>query len=159
MARKYGWICARRVNSTEKTEDERADISIYTVYYCIRLDLILYGQTDVLNALGLVSKSMAEKDQNLNQLELVRSRATAARQGIFGEIKVTLRLMEGSTEFVQWGTLHRTSLVYNTEMNRNKFRDTLLPLIWTVGPDDSKYQIVPGSITEKKLKRTTPNFG
>jgi hypothetical protein len=138
-------------DTDKKQKEDMIEVNYNKMYYCVKVSLLMYAQPDVRSALGLVlKKEINEKDQVLC---FDHVKAYTLENGILGEIKITFRLMEGSSEFVQWGKLHRSSLLYNMNIDKNKLRDRLLPIVWTIGPNSSRYQIVPDSMVEKKFKR------
>lgn len=136
-------------------------LPVVYIYYCIRLIRIYYVQDDVRQVLGLIPETQVRSMNPLPNITIINRGTEAARRGYFGSVQVTFIAEDPDRTYADWGVEHKTYLVHNPDLSPIVMAGQLRLLRWrfTLNNEEYVYKIKPGSIVQRKAKRTTPRFG
>lgn len=120
-----------------------------TFYSCERLRQVL-GLYPGSTALDEKVPITALKLNNVTELSKI---------GALGEMNCTLRPVKPNTTYGSLGALHKTSFFFTLDKSLQEVATNLRAVKIKIARTEVEYEVVPGSLTLKKQKRTTPHFG
>jgi hypothetical protein len=144
-----------------KTETEIGSTSTPTdgfIWLIFNLESTFYSCPELRNVLGLYPGTSASAETTAVTAIKVNNTSELCRMGALGQLKLVLKAEESARTFGNLGQVHRTSFFYDLNKSIRDVARGLRDVKIKVGGTDIVYSVVPGSISEKKSKKTTPHF-
>lgn len=154
--RQYNYFC---VQKTYHVPGGAAGAAGVDVWVAMRVESTFLLSNNLYQDLNFERRSVLETQNPIPNIEVESTVAGAARRGLVGEIKFTLVSTDANNVYAPFGTRYVTSIIFSLELSLRHVADVLRGHQFVFGPNNSPYTVIPGSIIEKKRKKTTPHLG
>lgn len=131
------------------------------VWYWVATNLNdeVYGCPRLRNILGIWPEQFARDMTNGPSIIIVNNSQELCRMGVCAEITCTVKAVDYSDIYEPFGVEHTTSFLFDLNKSLKEVANNLLAGTFEFGPNPSKYQVVAGTIKQKKRKATTARLG
>lgn len=133
------------------------------IFFGVRLQDVFLSQERFAAKLGFVDRQaildkLVEKEKP-TFLKL-NTQSNAARMGLIRELSIQIVPKYKESEIFPYLDRYKTTLPYNAGLNIRDVVDTIYKAEFTLGEGENTaiYVVDPGSLKEKKAKRTTPTY-
>lgn len=119
-------------------------------YAGVRLDKLLYMQSEVRKGLGLLIGEELRGANARTTKKLFRNFFDAAAIDVFSSAYVTFEKKSGATYF-PWGERHKTYVAYDARKSFDNICEYLYSAEFKIG--EGLYTVVPNSVKERRARR------
>lgn len=158
ISRKIGSYAIKYPVKIESTEEATPGIVQGTIWLVCNLEQTFYSCERLRQVLGLYPGSAASEETTQVSAIKINNVSELCKLGALGQLKVTLKAKDSTKTYGNLGQLHNTSFFYVLDKSIREVAADLRAVEIRVGGTDIRYTVVPGSIAEKKSKKTTPHF-
>lgn len=129
------------------------------IWLVFNLEYTYYSCETLRNILGFYPGQAAFDEKSPVTDLRINNVAEMGKIGALGELNVTLRPCDPTRTYANLGLLHKTSFLFCLDKAPRSVSTQLKTAKINVAESGILYEVVPGSISLKKSKKTTPHFG
>jgi hypothetical protein len=129
------------------------------IWFVFNLEYTFYSCETLRQVLGFYPGENAFDEKSpITDLRLNNS-SELGKIGALGQLSVTLRPVNPAQTYGNLGIEHKTAFLFCLDKAPRTVATELKTIKIRIAETDVYYEVVPGSITLKKSKKTTPHFG
>lgn len=129
------------------------------IWFVFNLESTFYSCERLRQVLGLFPGSTAQDEKVPITALMINNVSELSKLGALGEMNCSLRPVNPSSTYGSLGKIHKTSFHFSLAKSLQEVASSLRTVKIKVANTTVEYEIIPGSITLKKQKRTTPHLG
>lgn len=128
------------------------------IWFIFNLESTFYSCSKLRSILGIFPGSTAsDETSNVSAIKF-NNTVELCKLGALGQLNVSLRPVDKSKTYGNLGLEHKTSFYYVLTIAVTEVAANLRTVKINVGNSGIMYEVIPGSISEKKSKKSTPHF-
>lgn len=155
MGKKFQFLyCKHYVQAV--VEEAGKIVTVNTHFWSgVRTETTFILQGDLNKDLGFLTEEQLAATEGGPTPEKETRHSSAARNGLLYELQFSIKPQSGQTPISPYGDLYTTYLIVSADISFNTAAAAIRKRIFVLGPDSTKYEVVRGSIIQKKSKDTT----
>lgn len=128
------------------------------IWFIFNLESTFYSCEELRKVLGIFPGSAASDETSTVSAIKFNNTVELCKLGALGQLNVTLRPVDKTKTYGNLGAEHKTSFYYVLTNAVTEVAANLRKVKINVGKSGTLYEVIPGSISEKKSKKSTPHF-